>query len=73
MMDFGEALFLLKAGVKVRRAAWLRTWAYLELIDVGDRLAQFSVTMDDGSKSILLINSEMVLAEDWQEVEGETK
>lgn len=70
-MDFSEALFLLKAGKRVRRAGWLRTWAYVELIDVGDRLTQFAMGMRDGSKAVLIINADMILAEDWQEVEGE--
>jgi hypothetical protein len=66
-MDFSEVLFLLRAGKKVRRAAWQKTWAYVELIDVGDRLPQFAITMDDGSKAVLNINADMVLSADWQE------
>lgn len=73
MMDFSEALFLMKAGRRVRRASWLKTWGFVELVDIGDRLPQFSMTMDDGGKAVLVTNAEMVLAEDWQEVEGEKK
>lgn len=70
-MDFSEALFLLKAGKSFRREGWLKTWAYVELIDVGERLMQFAMTMDNGDKAVLVINADMILAEDWHEVEGE--
>lgn len=64
-MDFSEALFLLKAGKRVRRASWpeffLYVWLENGMLNMQDR--------EDG-KTTIPVNTDMVLADDWQEVEG---
>lgn len=67
-MDFSEALFLMKAGRRVRRASWPEFFLYIWLEG-----GMFNMQDREDGWSTVPVNNEMVLAEDWQEVEGETK
>lgn len=63
-MDFGEALFLMKSGRKVRRRSWLEMWDHMRLNG-----SQFFIVSSDGYEQHAQANTAMVLAEDWMEVE----
>lgn len=67
-MDFGEALFLLKAGKRVRRLAWLDHWHSLR---INENTQEFAIMDATGCESVTSINAISILADDWQEVEGE--
>lgn len=65
-MDFGEALFAMNAGSKVRQEKWVGDFTHMELDAKEGRFLIFSPS---GLRTIVAINTSMVLAEDWQEVE----
>lgn len=68
-MDFSEALFLLKAGKRVRRASWSEEWEWMEVNRWG---TWFSVKFKSVEEAMTFdVSTNMILAEDWQEVEGE--
>lgn len=65
-MDFGEALFLMRAGKIVRRKSWDSFWAGVQ-IEKTKGISSFVILDSMGNSVILSMNSEMVLAEDWEE------
>jgi hypothetical protein len=71
MMDFSEALFLLKAGKRVRQASWIDFYAFVYLAECGFEQASFIMVFDDGTETECAFPKRWILAEDWQEVEGE--
>lgn len=65
-MDFSEALFLLRAGCKVRRKSWIDRYAYV-WIDEKDEAVYLKFS--DGIEATIEVTTKMVIARDWQEVE----
>lgn len=64
-MDFSEALFLLRAGRKVRRKSWIDRYAYVWLDEKEEAVY---LKFADGLEATIEITTKMVLAHDWQEV-----
>lgn len=65
-MDFGEALFAMKAGRRVRRASWSPLWRHMH---INEKKRQFIIETGDGIDCVMPINDSMVFGTDWQEVE----
>ena len=71
-MDFGEAIRLLKAGKRVKRAEWLEPgqWLALQKPDAGSKMT--APYLYKTNQSVLvpwLPGQNDMLAEDWQTVD----
>jgi hypothetical protein len=64
-MNFQDAITRLKQGNKIKRPAWYKIW--MQIID--DEVKYFDVTIGNFvelNREAYAINSEDVLAEDWE-------